>query len=113
VAKAVREPRFEEKVKMTTIKEAKRRLEEDLKKAKQEEERKTKTAEPYLDRHDVYLHGDTVGMANAAPSLLEKIQAKKRLYMDKVVDLDRLEKELIENQIERRYRTLEETYTYI
>ena len=100
---------------MSVIKEAKRRFEEDLKKAKQEEERKTKTTEPYLDRPDVYLHED-VGMAvtgNAAPSLLEKIQAKKRLYMDKVVDLDRLEKALIENQIERRYRTLEETYMYI
>lgn len=81
--------------------------------AKQAELLKQKQAEIRLSQQTENA-AQTVGYDRDEPiSLLEQIQAKKRMYMDKVVELNRMENELLDSRVEERLNAIRQHYIYI
>lgn len=50
---------------------------------------------------------------NLAPSLLQQVKEKKRMYMAKVRELDEMENELTDSRIEARLEAIKIHYQYI
>lgn len=46
-------------------------------------------------------------------SLLEQVKEKKRMYMNKIIELDRIENELSTSQLEERLTAIKNHYYYI